>query len=70
MFYYDPVCGIKVNRSKAYARLEYKDETYYICCPKCQSEFEREPEKYLRKGKRKGHRQHLRKAKPKGYRQY
>lgn len=56
MFYYDPVCGRKVNRNKAYAKLEYKDETYYICCPKCQSEFEKDPEKYLMKGKHESHR--------------
>ena len=55
MFYYDPVCGRKVNRNKAYARLEYKDETYYLCCPKCQAEFEKDPEKCLRQEKHKGH---------------
>ncbi len=54
MFYYDPVCGRKVNRNKAYARVKYKDEIYYLCCPKCQSEFEQDPKNYLLKGKHKG----------------
>ena len=53
MFYFCPVCGMKVNRNKAYARLEYKNDTYYLCCPMCQSEFEKDPEKYLKMGKHK-----------------
>ena len=58
MFYYDPVCGRKVNRNKAHARVKYKDEIYYLCCPKCQSEFEQDPKNYLLKGKHKGQGQH------------
>ncbi len=42
----DPVCGKKVNPNKAHIQIEYKSETYYLCCPLCQSEFEKNPEKY------------------------
>ncbi len=44
----DPVCGKRINRNKAHIVLEYKSQTYALCCPVCQAEFERDPEKYLR----------------------
>lgn len=56
MFHYDPVCGRKINRNRAYVRLKYKNETYYLCCPICQSEFEKDPEKHLAKRKHKNRR--------------
>ena len=43
----DPVCKRKMNRNKAYVTIEYKGEKYYLCCPLCQSEFEKYPEKYI-----------------------
>jgi len=46
-FLRDPVCGKKINRAKAHIALEYKGETYYLCCPLCQSEFERDPDRYI-----------------------
>ncbi|TET67085.1 MAG: YHS domain-containing protein [Candidatus Aminicenantes bacterium] len=58
MFYYDPVCGKKINRSKAHVRLKYEDEIYYLCCPKCQAEFEKDPKNYLLKGKHKRRKQY------------
>ena len=45
----DPVCGIKINKNKAYARISYLKKEYYICCPLCQSSFEKEPSKYMLK---------------------
>ena len=45
----DPVCGRKMNPNKAYVQIEYKNEMFYLCCPLCQSEFEKEPEKYIQK---------------------
>lgn len=45
----DPVCGKKINPNKAYVQIEYKNEMYYLCCPLCQSEFEKEPDKYGQK---------------------
>jgi YHS domain-containing protein len=44
----DPVCGKRINRNKAHIVLEYKGREYPLCCPVCQAEFEREPEKHLR----------------------
>jgi YHS domain-containing protein len=44
----DPVCGKKINRNKVHAKVKYNNETYYLCCPLCQSEFEKDPEKYIK----------------------
>ncbi len=44
----DPVCGKKINRNKAHITIEYKGERYYVCCPLCQKEFEKAPEKYIK----------------------
>jgi len=44
----DPVCGKRVNRNKAYAVIDHKGERYLLCCPMCQAEFERDPERYQR----------------------
>ncbi|MFQ5798645.1 MAG: YHS domain-containing protein [Bacteroidota bacterium] len=43
----DPVCGKRVNRNKAHISISYKGNEYRLCCPRCQSEFERDPEKYV-----------------------
>lgn len=48
MFYYDPVCGKKVNRHKVQAAITHDGQTYYLCCPVCQTLFERSPEDYIR----------------------
>ena len=44
---HDPVCGKRINANKAYAKIKYGKDTYYVCCPICQSMFEAEPEKYI-----------------------
>ncbi|NIL99827.1 MAG: YHS domain-containing protein [Gammaproteobacteria bacterium] len=44
----DPVCGKRVNRNKAHIAIEYRGREYLLCCPLCQAEFERNPEKHLR----------------------
>lgn len=43
----DPVCGQRVNRNKAHIVIMYEGREYLLCCPKCQSEFEKAPETYL-----------------------
>lgn len=43
----DPVCGKRLNKSKAHIIIHYKGQDYYLCCPKCQAEFERQPDKYV-----------------------
>jgi Cu+-exporting ATPase len=43
----DPVCGMFVDPGKARGRADYKDKTYFFCCPGCEAKFKAEPEKYL-----------------------
>ncbi|MDE3137775.1 MAG: heavy metal translocating P-type ATPase [Acidobacteriota bacterium] len=45
----DPVCGMKVRPEKAAASYEYKEKTYYFCCPGCRTKFEADPDKFLNK---------------------
>jgi Cu(I)/Ag(I) efflux system membrane fusion protein len=48
----DPVCGMYVDEEKAemYERIAtYANETFYFCMDRCKREFEKEPEKYVRK---------------------
>lgn len=60
----DPVCGKRMNRGKAHITIEYEGVVYFLCCPLCQSEFERTPKAYaqpevgekVKKGKRRPHR--------------
>lgn len=40
-------CGMRVNRNKAHIQITYKGDSYLACCPLCQSEFERDPEKRI-----------------------
>ncbi|MGI8573550.1 MAG: permease [Solirubrobacteraceae bacterium] len=42
----DPVCGMKVDRSKAVTK-KIGGETYYFCSTHCLHAFEAEPERYL-----------------------
>ncbi|GBE30938.1 MAG TPA: YHS domain-containing protein [Bacteroidetes bacterium] len=46
----DPVCGRRVNRNRSHMELIYKGKKYFLCCPKCQSEFEANPDQYIREG--------------------
>ena len=47
----DPVCKMTVEVSKAAATSEYKGKKYYFCAMGCKKAFDKEPEKYLAKGK-------------------
>lgn len=51
----DPVCGMKVKKSRAAAKSEYKGKTYYFCAVACKEKFDKEPEKYLGKVSPKKH---------------
>jgi uncharacterized membrane protein YraQ (UPF0718 family)/YHS domain-containing protein len=42
----DPVCGMKVDRSKA-VRMDYGGETHYFCSDHCWHAFEANPQRYL-----------------------
>jgi uncharacterized membrane protein YraQ (UPF0718 family)/YHS domain-containing protein len=44
----DPVCGMKVDRKKAYVS-EHDGRTVYLCSEHCQSKFAADPEHYLYK---------------------
>jgi len=43
----DPVCGKKMNPNKAHVKVRYAGADYYLCCPRCQSEFEAAPKRYV-----------------------
>jgi P-type Cu+ transporter len=47
-FAIDPVCGMRVNRSTAKHRFEYRGEEYLFCSGRCRERFEAEPEKFLK----------------------
>ncbi len=44
----DPVCGKRIKRQRAHIAIDYRGVTYYLCCPRCQADFERAPEKFAR----------------------
>jgi len=45
----DPVCGKRITRNGAHIAIEYGGDVHYLCCPVCQAEFERDPERFIRK---------------------
>ncbi len=47
----DPVCKMQVEESKAAATSEHKGKEYYFCAVGCKKAFDKDPEKYLAKGK-------------------
>lgn len=44
----DPVCERRIRRDHAHVQIEYQHVAYYLCCPRCQAEFEASPERYAR----------------------
>jgi uncharacterized protein len=46
----DPVCGMKVDRTKA-LQVQYAGRTFYFCSEGCRDHFEAEPERYAAKAK-------------------
>ena len=44
----DPVCGKRTNRGKAHAVIEIEGYRYFLCCPRCQTEFEHNLPLYAR----------------------
>lgn len=45
----DLVCGMMVDEKAPAATTTYKGKTYYFCHANCKKEFDREPEKYIRR---------------------
>jgi YHS domain-containing protein len=48
----DPVCGMEIKEDRAKATSEYKGQKYHFCAVSCKQKFDKEPEKYLKKGKK------------------
>jgi len=46
-------CGNRINRNKAHIQVEYCGDRFLVCCPLCQSEFEKDPKTFIQKRKRK-----------------
>lgn len=44
----DPVCRMQVEESKAAGSLTHSGITYYFCSPKCQGDFQANPDKYVK----------------------
>ena len=40
MFFKDPVCGKRLQRGKAHIVIEVEGMNYFLCCPRCQTDFE------------------------------
>ena len=40
MLFKDPVCGKRLQRGKAHIVIEVESVNYFLCCPRCQTEFE------------------------------
>jgi xanthine dehydrogenase accessory factor len=48
VFATDPVCGMTVDTQSSQHKAVYRDQAYWFCCSGCKSNFEKEPERYLR----------------------
>ncbi len=48
MMFKDPVCGKRLQRGKAHVVIEYEGFNYFLCCPRCQMEFEQNFKLYAR----------------------
>jgi YHS domain-containing protein len=46
----DPVCGVRVDEKQASATSAYDGPTYYFCSRACKAAFEKNPEKFVRRG--------------------
>jgi P-type Cu+ transporter len=47
-FEIDPVCGMKVDPTRAAGRADHGGRTYYFCGARCRERFVAEPERYLK----------------------
>lgn len=44
----DPVCGMSIEESKAFAKADYQGSTYHFCSAKCHQTFQANPGKYTK----------------------
>jgi len=48
----DPVCGMEISREAAFASKDYEGKTYYFCAPSCLEKFEKSPQTYADRSKK------------------
>ncbi|HSK75714.1 MAG TPA: YHS domain-containing protein [Thermoanaerobaculia bacterium] len=46
----DPVCGMEIDPATAAGKSVYAGKTYYFCSKDEKAQFDKDPEKYLKKG--------------------
>jgi YHS domain-containing protein len=46
----DPVCGMRINKTHAPAKMEYNGQKYYFCLEECRRKFAAQPSQYLAAG--------------------
>lgn len=51
----DPVCGMKVDSSKALYKSEYEGKTYYFCSEGCKKKFDANPLQFVKKEEKAPH---------------
>jgi YHS domain-containing protein len=44
----DPVCKMTVNEDNAAGKSEYNGKTYYFCAASCKTQFDRDPQRYVK----------------------
>jgi DNA-binding transcriptional ArsR family regulator/YHS domain-containing protein len=44
----DPVCGMRLSASEAFAATQYQGHTYYFCASGCKNQFEKHPATYIK----------------------
>jgi xanthine dehydrogenase accessory factor len=42
----DPICGMMVDVGGAKYKSDFRDSSFYFCCPRCKQTFDQQPEKY------------------------
>jgi len=42
----DPVCGMRVDETRAAGRSDYQNQTYYFCSAGCKQKFDQAPQQY------------------------
>lgn len=47
IYHYDPVCRRKINKHQATYIYNFKNEHFLLCCPVCQTEFEKNQQGYM-----------------------
>jgi YHS domain-containing protein len=43
----DPVCGMRIRRSRVAAEQEYRGVTYFFCAERCRDQFAADPQNYV-----------------------